>query len=409
MDFDNFQKNVKSSFSLVKKDIEDLKKGLEEIKKSSLDIPEIKKKSDKKIYTSKVFVNKDMLNAVAEVLNSGIFVLGDKTKEFEKKFAEFTHSKYAVAVNNGTVAIEVALMCLGIKAGDEIIVPSHTTVPTIEPILKLGAKPVFVDIDEKTFTIDAKKIMLAITKKTKAIMPVHLYGQAADMKKIKDICNKFDLFLVEDCAQAHNVKFEGKHVGTFGDVGCFSFYPTKNLTVCGEGGMIITDNKDIEEKARMLISHGEKSGERYNHVILGNNYRLSEIHCAIGIKQLELLPYFTKRRNEIAKKYKMLLKDTKIILPYQPDYSSHCYHLFVIRVAKEKRDKIIEEMKKNDIYLGIHYPRPCHMQKVVTDRFKQKNLPVTEKIVKEIISLPMYPELKDAEVELICKKLKELV
>lgn len=402
-------KRIKKSFQAVKKDLYEIKK---EVEKISLNFEKkrIKKRDTKKIYTSKVFVDDSLIEAVSEVFSSGIFTNGEKIKEFEKKFSEFTGSKHAIAVANGTVAIEVALQSLGIKKGDEVIVPSHTTMPTIEPVLRIGAKPIFVDICEETYTIDPKKIKKALTKKTKAIIAVHIYGNPVNLGAIKEICEKNKLYLIEDCAQAHNAKYNGKHVGTIGDIGCFSFYPTKNLTVCGEGGMIITNENKINEISQMLINHGENPNKRYDSIILGNNYRLSEIHCAIGIKQLERLGYFTKRRREIALLYNQLLKDSKVILPSEEKNAEHCYHLYVIRVNSKKRERIIEELKKEEIYLGVHYPKPCHMQTIVKKMFKEKvSLPITEKIVKEIISLPIYPELSDEQVEMICEKIKNLV
>ncbi len=364
-------------------------------------------KPKKIIYTAKPFVDKGMKDAVNEVLDSGVFTGGKKLKEFEEKFAEFTGAKHAIAVANGTVAIEVVLTGLGVKAGDEIIVPSNTTMPTIEPILRLGAIPIFVDVDDRSYNLSPGKIRGAITERTRAIMPVHLYGNPADILSIRDIAKMYNLLLIEDCCQAHNARVNGKHVGTFGVAGCFSFYPTKNLTVLGEGGMIVTDDDELAKKARMMISHGEDG--RYNHVILGSNYRLDEIHCAIGIKQLEKLNEFTRRRKEIANLYTDCLKDTNLILPTHMIEAEHGYHLYVIRAEADRRDMIIENLKKDGIFLGIHYPVPCHMQKVITDRFGFTSLPVTEMIAKEIISLPIYPELENDDVKLICEKVKKLL
>src|SRR3989344_3736947 len=213
---------------------------------------------DSKIYTSKVFVNDEMKRAVNEVFESGIFSNGEKTREFEKSFSEHWGIKHAIAVNNGTVAIEIVLRCLEIKNGDEIIVPSHTTMPTIEPILHLGAKPVFIDIFEDTLVLNSNEVEKAITKNTRAVLAVHLYGNSADLNSLKEICDKHKIHLIEDCAQSHGTKYNGKHAGTFGIAGCFSFYPTKNLTVCGEGGMIITNDDEIARVARIIRSHGEE-------------------------------------------------------------------------------------------------------------------------------------------------------
>ncbi|MBU0457438.1 MAG: DegT/DnrJ/EryC1/StrS family aminotransferase, partial [Nanoarchaeota archaeon] len=317
------------------------------------------------IYTSKVFVNEEMRQAVNEVFDSGMFTMGQKTIEFEEKFAKFMGAKFAVTCINGTVAIELVLQSLGIGQDDEIIVPSHTAFPTIEPILQLGAKPIFVDIDQKTYTLDPEQIKEKITPKTKAIIPVHIYGNSADLDPIKKLCQENNLHLIEDCCQAHNAEYKGKKVGTIGIAGCFSFYPSKNMTVCGEGGMIITDNPEIYQNCKKLLNHGQDG--TYNHVVLGHNYRLSEIHCAIGIKQLELLDNFTKRRREIAKLYTENLKYTSLILPFEVEYAKSAYHLYVVRTEADKRDKIIEELKKENIYCGIHYPIACHQQKVIKE------------------------------------------
>jgi dTDP-4-amino-4,6-dideoxygalactose transaminase len=353
------------------------------------------------IYTSKVTINEEMRKAVNEVFDSGMFTMGKKTLEFEEKFAEFMGSRFAIACTNGTVAIELVLQSLGLKQDDEIIVPSHTAFPTIEPILQLGAKPIFAEIDSKTYTLDPEDIRKKITNKTKAIIPVHIYGNPVNLDPIKELCEINNIYLIEDCCQAHNAEYKGKKVGTVGVAGCFSFYPSKNMTVCGEGGMIITDNEEIYKNCKKLLNHGQDG--TYNHVVLGHNYRLSEIHCAIGIKQLELLDSFTKRRREIAKLYTENLKETSLVLPHEEEYAKHAYHLYVIRTEASKRDRIIEDLKKEQIYCGIHYPIACHQQKVIKESV---SLPITESVVTEIISLPTYPLLTDEEVIMICDKIK---
>jgi len=363
---------------------------------------------DGKIFTSKVFVNDDMKKAVNEVFDSGIFSNGEKAKEFEKKFAEYCGVKHAISVSDGTSAIEIVLRTLGIGENDEVIVPSHTTMPTVEPILNLKAKPVFVDILESTYVLNPAEVEKAITKKTKAVLAVNLYGNSADFNVLKEICDRNKIFLVEDCAQAHGTKYSGKHTGTFGIAGCFSFYPTKNLTVCGEGGMIITNEDYIAKNSRMLRNHGEES--RYNHVILGSNRRLSEIHCAIGIEQLKMLDFFVKRRREIAAIYNGFFKNNdKITIPAETINSTHSFHLYVIRVDKKIRNKIIEEMTKENIFLGIHYPKPVHQQEIVKKTMWVPELKITEKIVNEIISLPIYPLLKDEEAIMIAEKINGII
>jgi len=406
------EKKIRNSFSSLKKDIEKLNSVLsgvankiEELQKA---LPEkILDATEEKIFTSKVFVNNKMKKTVVGVLESGWFSNGEKCKEFEKKFSEYCGAKHAIAVSNGTVAIEIVLRTLGIKNGDEIIVPSHTTMPSVEPILHVGATPVFVDINLETYNIDENKIEKAITKKTKAVLPVHLYGNPAEIEKIKNICEKNKLLLIEDCAQANGSRFNGKPVGTFGIAGCFSFYPTKNLTVCGEGGMIITDDDKLARKARVLINHGEDG--RYNHIMLGHNYRLGEIHCAIGIEQLKLLDWFIERRRQIAKLYDECLENSDLILPKETGAGKHSYHLYVVRTSASKRNKIIEKLKNENIYLGIHYPIPVHKQKIIGELMNVPVLKNTEKACKEIISLPVYPTLKDEEVIMIAQKIKEVM
>jgi len=405
------ERKVKKSFQGLKQDIYNLKKTFDSISQriASFEEPiskDINKKE--KIFTSKVTVTEGMREAVNEVFDSGVFTSGEKTKEFEEKFADYCGIKHAIAINNGTVAIELVLKSLKIGKGDEVIVPSHTTMPTVEPILHVNATPVFVDIDEKNYTINPKEIEKAITKRTKAIIAVHIYGNSADLDSLQKICEKHKIFLIEDCAQSHGTRYNGRHVGTFGVAGCFSFYPTKNITVCGEGGMVITNDDEMAREIRMLRSHGESG--RYNHVILGNNYRLSEIHCAIGIKQLELLNYFITKRRRIAELYNQAFKDNnKIILPTEMGNAKHSYHLYVIRVNKEKRDFIIKELAKEEIFLGVHYPTPVHKQPVILKMMKTPKLNITEKVSKEIISLPIYPTLKEEDVLMIADKIKRML
>ena len=410
---------IKNSFQNIKKDVGEVKSNVTEILnelralnylKSSKLVTPSKEVGSEKIFTSKVSVTEGMRESVNEVFDSGIFTSGEKVREFEKKFSEYCGIKHAVAVSNGTIAIELVLKSLEIGKGDEVIVPSHTTMPTVEPVLHVGAKPIFADCLEDTYNINPKEVIKKIGKKTKAVIAVHLYGNPADLDELAEICEKKKIYLIEDCAQAQGSRYNGKHVGTFGIAGCFSFYPTKNLTVCGEGGMIITNDDKIAKKSRMMASHGEDG--RYNHVILGGNYRLGEIPSAIGIKQLEMLESFVDRRREIAGIYNESFGDNKkIILPKETKNSKHSYHLYVIRVKKEIRDKIIEKMKENNVFLGIHYPTPVHQQIVIKNmkNLKPSKLKTTEKIVKEIISLPMYPLLKDEDARMIAEKIKKIV
>ena len=280
--------------------------------------------------------------------------------------------------------------------------------PTVEPIFYVNAKPIFVDVLENTLCLNPLEVEKAITSKTKAILAVHLYGNSADLNSLKEICDKHKIFLIEDCAQAHGTLYNGKHVGTFGIAGCFSFYPTKNLTVCGEGGMIVTNDDELAKTARMIRSHGEEG--RYNHILLGGNHRLSEIHCAIGLEQLKLLDSFVERRRELAEIYNNTLKNFPgIILPKETHHAKHSYHLYVIRANQDIRKRIIDEMAKDNVLLGIHYPIPVHKQSIVRKMMEIPKLEITEKIVDEIISLPIYPLLKDGEAVTIAEKIKRII
>ncbi|MBI4116566.1 DegT/DnrJ/EryC1/StrS family aminotransferase [Candidatus Pacearchaeota archaeon] len=357
-----------------------------------------------RIFTSKVFVNQEMRDAINDVFDSGIFSNGEKAREFEKKFAEYCGVKHAIAVSNGTVAIELVLRSLGIKEGDEVIVPSHTTMPTVEPVLAVGATPVFAEISEESYILNPAEIEKLITGKTKALIVVHIYGNSGDLDSLKKICDTHGIFLIEDCAQAHGTRYGGKQVGSFGAAGCFSFYPTKNMTVCGEGGMIITNDDRIAKMSSMLRNHGEEG--RYNHVLPASNYRLSEIHCAIGTKQLELLEDFIEKRRKIAKIYDDAFRNNRrIIIPSENKNSRHSYHLYVIRVPCEKRKKIIDEMGMENIFLGIHYPTPVHLQPAIKKIMAVPKLEITEKISGEILSLPIYPLLEEQDAAMIAEKI----
>lgn len=331
--------------------------------------------------------------AIKKVLNSGYFILGKEVGEFEKKFASYVGTKYGIGVANGLETLQISLMALNIGPGDEVITTPHSAVATTLAIKAVGAKPVFVDTDS-FYHIDVKKIEKVITKKTKAIIPVHLYGQSADIKKIIAIARKHKLEVVEDCAQAHGAECSGKKVGTFGKLGCFSFYPTKNLGGYGDGGMIVTNNKKIAEKCKMIRNYGQKN--RYEHVIYGLNSRLDELQASVlNI----LLPYLDKenaKRIEIAKTYKKELSDLKEIkLPEERVDCKHVYHLFVIET--EQRDKLQKYLKENGVDTLIHYPIPIHKQKCFPE-FNKIKLGVTENKAKKILSIPCHPFLEKREV-----------
>jgi len=360
-------------------------------------------------------IRKDLDIALRKIMQRGDFILGKEVALFEQEFAKYCNRKFAVGVNSGTDALFLGLLSLGIGRGDEVIVPVFTYIATALAVSFTGAKPVFVDIDKDTYNIDVNKIKRAITKKTKAIIPVHLYGQPADMQPILDIAKRYNLKVVEDAAQAHgagyklkikNEKLKIKKVGSIGDIGCFSFYPTKNLGAFGDGGMVVTDNEGVYKKLLMLRDYGRKS--RYEHIILGYNSRLDTIQAAILRIKLRYLDRWNTLRRKNAEIYKDELKDINgIITPYEADYGRHVYHIYAVRVRN--RDRVIRELTKNDIGVLIHYPIPLHLQKVYRPLgYKKGDFPIAERIAKEILSLPMYPHLKETQIKFVAKNLKEV-
>lgn len=340
-------------------------------------------------------MKKDILSAIESILESSQFILGEELSHFEKDFADFCRVKYAVGVDSGISAIELSLRALGIKEGDEVIMPAHTFIATASAISFCGAKPVLVDVDAKTYTIDLGKIEEAVTSKTKAIIPVHLYGQSADMKPIMEIANKHNLVVIEDAAQAHGGTYSHKKTGSLGNAGCFSFYPAKNLGAFGDGGIVITNNKKIVEKIRMLRNYGQK--EKYKHIFLAYNCRLDTIQAAILRVKLKYLDEWNEKRRRIARYYNEHLINLPLTLPFEAEYSKHVYHLFV--VLTPLRDKLQEYLKKKGISTGLHYPRPIHLQEAYKFlSYKEGDFPITEKISRECLSLPMFPDFKEDEL-----------
>jgi dTDP-4-amino-4,6-dideoxygalactose transaminase len=353
---------------------------------------------------SKVYVDSEMKKAVSDVLDSGYFIHGEKIKEFESKFSNFISSNFALGVSSGTAAIRLALDALDVKAGDEILVPSHTAFPTVEPILQLDAEPKFIDIEPDIYNIDPKMIGDKITLKTKGIIAVHLYGHPADLDPIKEIADEHNLFLIEDCAQAPGSEYKKRQVGSIGTIGCFSFYPSKNMTVCGDGGMVTTNHRELYDKIKLLRNHGME--DKYNHLLVGHNFRLGEIQAAIGIKQLEKLKWFNERRREIGELYTEHLADLPVILPVEREWAYHVYHLYVVRVTQ--RDKVIQYLNQHGIVCGIHYPIPVHLQPSVPIHLRER-LPITERCVNQILSLPIYPLLKDGDIQYISTELHNAI
>lgn len=349
------------------------------------------------IQLSKVYIDKEMEDAALAAMRSGNYILGKQVEAFESEFAAFMGSQIAIAVASGTAALQLSLQALGVKPGDEIIVPSHTAFPSIEPIFHCGAIPVFVDIDA-SYTIDPTLIEEKITSRTVGIVPVHLYGQPVDLKPILALAKAKNLFVLEDCAQGHNAEYQGKKVGTFGIAGCFSFYPSKNMTVCGDGGMIITNDAALARRIRMLRNHGRES--KYEHEIVGYNLRFNEMQAAIGRLQLKKLDWFSDRRRALADQYDRSLPKTMAQVPERFEGRKPVYHLYVIE--HENREALAKHLKAASIQTGVHYPVPNHLQPAVRNRMSTTALPKTERACNRILSLPMYPELTENEVERVC-------
>ena len=351
----------------------------------------------------KVYVDEDIKKAVLEVLDSGWYILHEKVREFEKKFAEFCAVKNAVCVSSGTAALFLSLRALDIKRGDEVIVPSFSFIASATPIIEVGAKPVFAEIDPRTCNVDPEKIRRAVTRRTKAIMPVHLYGHPANMGPIMEIAEENDLYVIEDACQAHGAQYEGKKVGGIGDVACFSFYPSKNMTVCGDGGAVVTNDGKIAESVRKLRDHGRL--DKYVFDLKGYNLRFNEIQAAIGIKQLEKLPEWNETRRSIARKYNKALEGL-VTTPIEEKWAKHVYHVYVIRT--KKRDKLREFLSKQGISTLVHYPVPVHKQPAIISVLgEQPTLKITEKVATEVLSIPMHPRLTQREIEYISDNIED--
>ncbi len=337
------------------------------------------------------------------IFNNSNFILGREGELFEKEFSEFCGNDYGIGVNSGTDALELSLIASGIKHGDEVITPVNTAIPTAMAITNVGGTPVFCDIGED-FLIDSDSLEKRITKKTKAIIPVHLYGLACDMQKINNLAKKHDLSVIEDCCQAHGAEYYGKKVPV-GDIGCFSFYPSKNLGALGDGGMIVTSNKEISDKLKLLRYYGQK--DKYNAIILGRNSRLDEIQAAVLRVKLQNLDKENAKRRENALIYNSELKNI-LKIPEIPEGRTPIYHLYVIRT--ENRDGLMKHLKEKDIGHLIHYPIPLHLQEAFSYRgYKKGDFSNAERIAGEILSLPMFPELKEDEIKYISHTIKKFI
>lgn len=349
-------------------------------------------------------LDKDLRDAFERVYNRSWYIEGVEDEAFEKVFAEYCDSKYCVGVGNGLDALFLSLKALGIKEGDEVIVPSNTYIATALAVTYTGATPIFVEPDIRTFNIDPTKIEAAITNKTKAIMPVHLYGQACDMDPIMNIAKKYDLYVVEDCAQAHGAKYNGKVIGSFGDAAGFSFYPGKNLGALGDAGATVTNNEELAKKVRALGNYG--SDYKYHHIYQGNNSRLDELQAAFLAAKLPHLNKVNAERRKIAQKYLDGINNPEIILPFVPEYAEPVWHIFGIRC--NRRDELEKFLNDAGISTNKHYPIPMHLQGCYADLgFKKGDYPIAEEISETELSIPMYYGMTDEEVQYVIDRINE--
>jgi perosamine synthetase len=356
------------------------------------------------INMAKPQIGPDEKQAVMEVLDSGIIAQGPRTKAFEDAFAAMCDTKYAVATSSGTTALHIAMLAHKIKEGDEVITSAFTFIASANSALYVGARPVFVDIDPRTFNLDVKQIEAAITPKTKAILPVHLFGLSCDMDAIQAIARKHNLVVIEDACQSHGGVFKGKKVGSFG-TGTFSLYPTKNIT-SGEGGMITTNDDEINEHSRVIRNHGMR--RRYYHDELGYNLRMTDLHAAIGLAQIGKLDQFNAKRRANAAYYNANLKG--VTTPFVPEGIEHVYHQYTVRVPGGKRDDLRTFLQENEIGSEVYYPVPIHKQSFYMSELGYKDvLPETEKAALEVLSLPVHPGLSQADLEKVASKLNEFM
>lgn len=356
---------------------------------------------------AKPILGKREKQLINEVIDSGIIASGKYVEKFEQMFAKVSNAKYSIVCSNGTTALNTALLACGIKPGDKVITTPFTFIATSNSILYCGAKPIFADIDPKTYDIDPKSVenILKKEKNVKAVVCVHLYGLPCDMGELLKLKKKYKFALIEDACQAHLAKYKNKTVGTIGDAGCFSFYATKNMTT-GEGGAVLTNNSKIEKLSRKIINHGRMA--HYGHDMLGYNFRLTNVCAAIGIAQCEQIEKWTQQRISNAAKLSEGLKDCDFLeTPFVPKGYTHVYHQYTVRVKDGLRDKLMQYLKDNGIGCGIHYPEVLHRQPLYKNLgYKQNLCPVAEQAAKEVLSLPVHPSLSKKDIDTIIKVIK---
>ena len=352
-------------------------------------------------------IESEILSATKRVFEKGRFILGEEVSAFEDEFARYCGVRYGVGVNSGTDALYLALKVAGIGKGDGVITVANSFVASAFAISFTGAKPLFVDIDPGTYTMDPNVLENLLKKKRvnriKAILPVHLYGHPAEMDSIAEIARRYDLMIIEDACQAHGAVYKGKKVGSFGDMGCFSFYPTKNLGCYGDGGMVVTDNKKLYERLKLLRCYGEK--KKYEHILQGGNSRLDEVQAAILRIKLKYLDRWNEQRREKALIYKKELEGSGVVCPTEKEDCSHVYHLFVIRT--KRRDGLQSFLKGKGVDTLIHYPIPIHLQKAYKALgYQRGDFPITENCSREILSLPFFPELIEERMGEVAEGIK---
>ncbi|MCX4187971.1 DegT/DnrJ/EryC1/StrS family aminotransferase [Methylophaga sp. OBS4] len=333
-----------------------------------------------------------------QVLETTHFILGPQGRSLETEVAAYCGVQHAIAVASGTDALHLALRAAGIGSGDEVITTAFTFIATAEAISYVGAEPVFVDIDPETFNIDVDLIEAAITPRTRAILPVHLFGQPADLEPIAALCRRYNLKCIEDCAQSFGADYGGKMTGSFGDFGCFSFFPSKNLGCYGDGGMIVTDSDDLAHTVRVLANHG--SQERYHHAVIGYNSRLDELQAVVLRAKLPQIDRYNQARRRNAALYTERLQDWEGRSPVEDGKGTHVYHQYTL--LTKRRDAVQKALAETGIASAVYYPIPLHRQEIYRERFADVSLPVTEAVASQVLSLPMYPELTEAQIDRIC-------
>jgi len=342
--------------------------------------------------------------AVFRVLDSGYYVLGPEVEAFETKFAAYCGVNYAIAVNSGTSALHLALLAAGVGPGDEVIVPAMTFVATVAAVRYCGATPVLVDILPDTFNLDPQGLVAAITEKCKAIIPVHLYGQPANMDEIKEAARRHGLVVIEDAAQAHGAKYKGQRVGSIGNLGCFSFYPTKNLGACGEGGMVVTNDSKLAHTLRVLRDWGQE--EKNRHDLAGFNYRMDAIQAAILTVKLRHLDNWIEKRRTLAALYDSLLAKAGLSAPIVSPDTQHVYHIYPFLSAN--RDTLRNSLQGRGVSTGIHYPLPIHLQPAYGELGSAGEFPIAEWLARQELSLPIYPELTEEQVSEVCSAMCDI-